>query len=68
MAIVYEAPRNVQRLARKSVDYLNLIEMGNNLKSILYLTVNTVNNKIYIGIHITNKPYEFDGYYFREYL
>lgn len=63
MAIVYEAPRNVQRLARKSVDYLNLIEMGNNLKSILYLTVNTVNNKIYIGIHITNKPYEFDGYY-----
>lgn len=37
--------------------------MGNNLKSILYLTVNTVNNKIYVGIHITNKPFEFDGYY-----
>lgn len=37
--------------------------MENNLKSILYMTVNTVNNKIYIGIHITNKPYEFDNYY-----
>lgn len=37
--------------------------MENNLKSILYMTVNTVNNKIYVGIHITNKPYEFDSYY-----
>lgn len=37
--------------------------MENNLKSILYMTVNTVNNKIYVGIHITNKPYEFDNYY-----
>lgn len=37
--------------------------MENNLKSILYMTVNTVNNKIYVGIHVTNKPYEFDNYY-----
>ena len=37
--------------------------MENSLKSIVYLTVNTVNNKIYVGIHITEKPYEFDGYY-----
>ena len=27
------------------------------------MTVNTVNNKIYIGVHITETPYEFDGYY-----
>lgn len=27
------------------------------------MTVNTVNNKIYIGVHITEKPYEFDNYY-----
>lgn len=27
------------------------------------MTVNTVNNKIYIGVHVTNTPYEFDGYY-----
>lgn len=37
--------------------------MENSLKSIVYLTVNTVNNKIYVGIHITENPYEFDGYY-----
>lgn len=37
--------------------------MENNLKSILYMTVNTVNHKIYVGIHITNKPYEFDNYW-----
>ena len=39
------------------------METGNQIKSIVYLTVNTVNNKIYVGIHITNKPFEFDGYY-----
>lgn len=39
------------------------METGNQVKSIVYLTVNTVNNKIYVGIHITNKPFEFDGYY-----
>lgn len=27
------------------------------------MTVNTVNNKIYVGIHITETPYKFDGYY-----
>ena len=37
--------------------------MGSNLKSIVYLTVNTVNNKIYVGVHITETPYEFDNYY-----
>ena len=35
--------------------------MENNLKSILYMTVNTVNNKIYVGVHITETPYEFDN-------
>lgn len=36
--------------------------MENNLKSIVYLTVNTKNNKIYVGVHITENPYKFDGY------
>lgn len=39
------------------------METGRNLKSIVYLTVNTVNNKIYVGVHITEKPYEWDSYY-----
>ena len=30
--------------------------MENSLKSIVYVTVNTVNNKIYIGVHITETP------------
>lgn len=37
--------------------------MENNLKSIVYMTVNTVNNKIYVGVHITETPYEFDNYW-----
>lgn len=36
--------------------------MGNNYKTIVYLTVNTVNKNIYIGIHDTEDPYKFDGY------
>lgn len=37
--------------------------MENNLtKYILYITVNKVNNKIYIGTHSTDNPYVFDGY------
>lgn len=32
------------------------------MKYILYLTINTKNNKIYIGYHKTNTPYTFDGY------
>lgn len=40
------------------------MEMGNELqiKYIVYLTLNNVNNKIYIGIHKTKDPYKFDGY------
>lgn len=36
--------------------------MENNYKTIVYMTVNTVNNKIYIGIHNTENPDKFDGY------
>ena len=38
--------------------------MGNdlNVKYIVYETVNTINNKIYIGVHHTTTPYEFDNY------
>lgn len=32
------------------------------MKWILYKTTNKINRKYYIGIHETNKPYEFDGY------
>lgn len=32
------------------------------MKYIIYLTINTVNNKIYIGVHKTETPYKFDGY------
>ena len=32
------------------------------MKYIVYLTINTVNNKIYIGVHETENPNIFDGY------
>lgn len=32
------------------------------MKYIVYLTTNTVNNKIYIGVHSTENPDKFDGY------
>lgn len=35
--------------------------MDNNLKWIVYCTTNTINKKIYIGVHMTN-PNKFDGY------
>ena len=36
--------------------------MEDNLKYILYLTINIENLKVYIGVHSTKTPYEFDGY------
>ncbi len=36
--------------------------MENNYKTIVYLTVNTQNDKIYIGVHDTYNPDVFDGY------
>ena len=32
------------------------------MKYIVYQTVNKINNKIYIGVHKTETPEEFDGY------
>ena len=38
-------------------------EMETNLKEyIVYMTINLVNNKIYIGVHKTENPNIFDGY------
>ena len=37
--------------------------METNLKEyIVYMTINLVNNKIYIGVHKTENPNIFDGY------
>lgn len=36
--------------------------MGNNYKTIVYLTTNIKNNKIYVGVHNTENPDKFDGY------
>ncbi len=38
------------------------MEMENNWKYIVYCTINTINNKIYIGVHKTLNPEKFDGY------
>lgn len=37
--------------------------MENSLKSIVYVTINTINNKIYIGVHITETPWKWDNYW-----
>ena len=47
-----EEYNNVQRLG----------ESRNDIYWILYQTINLQNNKIYIGVHKTKNPYEFDGY------
>lgn len=36
--------------------------MENNLKYVVYLTINTENNKGYVGVHRTEDPNVFDGY------
>ena len=36
--------------------------MGNDLKYIVYLTINLENNKGYVGVHQTEDPNVFDGY------
>lgn len=36
--------------------------MENNIKSIVYLTINIKNLNIYVGVHMTENPYVFDGY------
>lgn len=33
------------------------------IQYIVYKTINLVNGKIYIGVHATETPYEFDGYF-----
>lgn len=33
-----------------------------NYKYIVYITINNINNYIYVGVHKTLTPYEFDGY------
>ncbi len=40
----------------------NNLQKSINMKYIVYLTTNIVNNKIYIGVHSTEDPNIFDGY------
>jgi hypothetical protein len=47
-----EECNNVQRLGANR----------NDMYWIVYQTTNLINNKIYIGVHKTRNPYEFDGY------
>ena len=46
-------------------EYNNVQRLGasrNKIYWIVYQTTNLVNNKIYIGVHKTKNPFEFDGY------
>lgn len=46
-------------------EYNNVQRLGasrNDIYWIVYQTINLENNKIYIGVHKTKNPYEFDGY------
>ena len=56
---LWEVPKDVQRLVRNNVG--EKLRNGENLKLkfmkyIVYQTINTVNNKIYIGVHGTENP------------
>ena len=41
-------------MTRKNRDFMD--------KFIVYLTVNRINGKVYVGVHTTTEPYKFDGY------
>lgn len=46
-------------------EYNNVQRLGANRNEvywIVYQTTNLINNKIYIGVHKTKNPFEFDGY------
>ena len=61
-----EMPIKVQRLSRKRVESQDskwgITLKKDKMKTIVYLTVNTKNHKIYIGVHSTEDPNVFDGY------
>lgn len=60
-----ETPNNVQRLFRKEVGRIdrNRGDLNkNSMKYLVYLTVCTPNNKIYIGVHQVEDPNMFCGY------
>ena len=59
---IFVARNKVQRLSR--IDYILIMETMNNLNKywIVYMTINNVNKKIYVGVHKTSDPYEWDYY------
>lgn len=40
------------------------MENSFNYKFIVYMTINKKNQKFYIGVHKTNTPWIFDGYFY----